>query len=355
MWIYKNKLMLLMSILLICNSCMPEEIDICENKNGLFQYADFPIGAALDRELLETNPAYRKIVIEQFNRISMESAWVWAYVHPEKDVFNFTDFDYFVDFAKTYNKEIIGHTLVYFDYHPHWLNSFEGEQEDWKKILETHIKSIVSKYQGDIKAWIVVNEAFNEDGTLRDSPWLKHIGPEYIELAFKWAREADPNAILFYNDFGLELNPVKLDAVLRTMKDLKAKGIPIDGIGTQLHIYKEFPEVFEINRMATKIQHDGWLIYYSEIDISLNVLENIIMPSESDLLRQKYLMKEIVKGYLQINENQQFGISFWNVSDHDTWIRDFFNRDDWPCMYDDFYQPKPMYYGIMEALCEASN
>lgn len=334
---------------LSCNKKTSDTLT-CDDKVGLHNYADFPIGSAVDQYELRNNPAYRNIVIEQFDRISMENAWLWTNVHPAKNYFDWTDFDYLVNFAETYDKDIIGHSLVYFDYNPSWLNSYLGSREAWIELLKNHINTIVSRYKGRISAWIVVNEAFNDDGTLRKSIWLDNIGPDYIELAYRFAHEADPDAVLFYNDYGLALNPVKLKAVLRTMKTLKSQGMPLDGIGTQLHIHNEFPEVFEINRMATEIQKDGWLIYYSEIDISINIFGTKTSPSQADLDRQKFLLKEVVKGFKQLNKRQQYGISFWNVGDRDTWIRYTFNRNDWPCMYDDFYKPKPMYCGIKEAL-----
>ena len=347
----KEKIIILIILSLIV-SCKQEALQICDDNIGLKDLTNIKIGSAIDKFYLENNASYREKVIKHFDRISMENAWLWYKVHPEKDVYNWEEFDYLVSFAEQYNKDIIGHSLVYHDYLPQWVNDFNGTKNDWEEILKNHIQTLIGRYKGRIKAWIVVNEAFNSDGTLRSSVWLKHIGPQYIELAFKWAREADPTAKLFYNDFDLELNQTKLKAVLRTMKDLKVNGTPIDGIGTQLHINKEFPEVFEIYRMTKQIQDEGWLVYFSEIDISLNLLGKTNIPTTHDLMQQKYLVKEIIRAFKQINPEQQYGISFWNVGDQDSWIRYTFHRIDFPCMFDDNYKAKPMYCGVKEALTE---
>ena len=347
----KEKIIILIILSLIV-SCKQEALQICDDNIGLKDLTNIKIGSAIDKFYLENNASYREKVIKHFDRISMENAWLWYKVHPEKDVYNWEEFDYLVSFAEQYNKDIIGHSLVYHDYLPQWVNDFNGTKNDWEEILKNHIQTLIGRYKGRIKAWIVVNEAFNSDGSLRTSVWLKHIGPKYIELAFKWAREADPTAKLFYNDFDLELNQTKLKAVLRTMKDLKVNGTPIDGIGTQLHIKKEFPEVFEIYRMTKQIQDEGWLVYFSEIDISLNLLGKTNIPTTHDLMQQKYLVKEIIRAFKQINPEQQYGISFWNVGDQDSWIRYTFHRIDFPCMFDDNYKAKPMYCGVKEALTE---
>lgn len=340
----------LITIGLISQTCSKDEIIFCEDNESLYLDSDFPIGVAVSTDLLQYNDIYREIAINQFNRISGERAWLYDRVHPHKDIFNWSDYDSLVSFAKQYDKDIIGHSLVYHDYLPYWLENFNGSTQDWEDILKEHIQTIVSKYKGDIDSWIVVNEAFNEDGTLRNSIWKKNIGSSYLSKAFEWAHEANPNATLFYNDYNLALNRNKLDAVLKLLESLKSNGVPIDGLGCQLHIFDEFPEVSEINNMALKIQQHHLLVYYSEIDISLNINKKYSSPSEDMLLRQKRKLKGIVKGYQQLDAKYKYGISFWNISDADTWIRENFNRIDWPCMWDDNYQPKPMYCGIKEAL-----
>ena len=337
-------------IALILNSCSKEKISHCSDNGSLYVNSDFPIGVAISTDLLQYHDKYREITKNQFNRISGETAWLYGRVHPGKDLYNWSDYDTLVKFAETYNKDIVGHSLVYHDYLPYWLTEFSGSKSDWEAILKNHIQTIVSRYKGKIDTWIVVNEAFNEDGTLRNSIWKENIGPSYISKAFTWAHEANPDAKLFYNDYNLALNRNKLNAVLELLKTFKENGIPVDGLGCQLHIYDQFPEISEINEMALRIQQSDLLVYYSEIDISLNLYSKHSSPSDKMLMNQKRKLKGIVNGYKRLDKKYQYGISFWNVSDADTWIRSNFDRIDWPCMWDDNYEPKPMYCGIKEAL-----
>ncbi len=335
---------------MIITSCSKDEISYCDDNEPLYINSDFPIGVAISTDLLQYNDRYREITISQFNRISGETAWLYDRVHPHKDLFNWSDYDTLVKFGETYDKDIVGHSLVYHDYLPYWLTEFSGSKSDWEAILKDHIQTIVSRYKGKIDTWIVVNEAFNEDGTLRNSIWKENIGSSYISKAFIWAHEANPDAKLFYNDYNLALNRNKLNAVLRLLKTFKENGIPVHGLGCQLHIFDQFPEISEINEMALKIQQNDLLVYYSEIDISLNIYSKYNSPTNEMLMNQKRKLKGIVNGYKRLDKKYQYGISFWNVSDADTWIRNNFDRIDWPCMWDDNYEPKPMYCGIKEAL-----
>ena len=340
----------LLSLGLSLTTCSKEELTLCNDDMALHLLADFPIGAAVSTDLLLYHDKYRNITKTQFNRISGETAWLYGRVHPYRDVYDWRDYDTLVRFAERYNKDVVGHSLVYHDYLPDWLLNFSGSRSDWEAVLKDHVQTIVSRYKGKIDTWIVVNEAFNEDGTLRNSIWKEHIGPSYIAKAFRWAHEANPNATLFYNEYNLALNRNKLDAVLRLLKTLKTNGVPIHGLGCQLHIYSEFPEVEDINEMALKVQQHDLLVYYSEIDISLNLYGKHDAPTSDMLMQQKRKLKGLVKGYKRLDPAYQFGISFWNIADADTWIRPNFNRIDWPCMWDDHYEPKPMYCGIKEAL-----
>ncbi len=345
-----NSLLGIILIGILFTSCSKPELSLCDDDTPLYLNADFPIGAAIDVDWLASHREYKDIAASQFNRISGERAWLLYKVHPQRYVYDWSEYDTLVNFAQRNNQDFVGHSLVYHDFLPNWLNEFEGSKAEWEAILKDHIQTIVSRYKGKIGTWIVVNEAFNEDGTLRNSVWKKNIGPSYIAKAFKWAREADPEAKLFYNEYNLALNRNKLDAVLRLLKTFKETNIPVDGLGCQLHIFNEYPEVSEINDMAMGVQKADLLVYYSEIDISMNSISKYKAPTDEMLMRQKAKLKAIVNGYKRLDKKYQYGISFWNISDADTWIRYYFNRADWPCMWDENFQPKPMYCGIKEAL-----
>lgn len=216
--------------------------------------------------------------------------------------------------------------------------------------MKLHIQTIVEHFKNKVTAWDVVNEAFNEDGTLRNSIWKQKIGIGYIEKAFLFANEANPNALLFYNDYNLESNPIKRNSVLSLLKNLRNRGVKVDGIGVQMHVSTYYPEPTQIAIAFQEIITDKFKIHVSELDISVNPLGKNIIPSESLFNEQANLLGSIVFNYNQIPKQYQYGITFWGISDKNSWIRSFYNREDYPLLYDDNYMPKPCYYKIYKVL-----
>jgi endo-1,4-beta-xylanase len=154
------KFKLLLYLLITNLSCRKEEINFCEDDMGLHELTGTPIGSAIDKAYLETNPDYRAKVIQHFDKISMENAWIWYKAHPRKDLYDWEEFDYLLNFAEQYNKDVVGHSLVYHDYLPKWVHDFKVTRSEWEDILEDHIKTIASRYRGRIKTWIVGEKRF---------------------------------------------------------------------------------------------------------------------------------------------------------------------------------------------------
>lgn len=310
----------------------------------------FPMGAAVNVSLLKSNSNYRNLVVKEFNSITAENAMKFASVHPSKDVYNFADSDYLVDFAKANGKRVHGHTLNWYKSLPDWVTNFQGTTADWENLLKTHIQTVVGHFKGKVVSWDVINEAIDEDGTMRNSIWLQKLGADYIGRAFQYAHEADPDALLFYNDYGHEFGPTKRTAILNLVTSLKNKGIPIDGIGLQMHTrvtQSDANLASAINLAAAT----GLKIHISELDIALNPDNNQALTYTSALGEQqaaKY--KFIVKTYNAIPKSQQFGITTWNVTDADSWIPSNYNRPDWPLPFDTQYQRKAAYQGILDGV-----
>jgi endo-1,4-beta-xylanase len=312
--------------------------------------ADFRVGVATDIDLLKANTDYRNIIIKQFNVILPVEAYLVSEIQPQQGVFDFSKLDYLADFCKTYSKHMEGANLFYQLYLPKWLEHFEGDKNAWETLAKNHIQTVVKRYKGVIESWMVVNEALNEDGTLAGNIWMQHIGYDYIEKFYTWAHEADPDAKLFYNDFDLENNVQKLDAALKLADMLRSKGIRIDGIGMQMHNQIQFPTPEEVNKAVLKIANRNYLVYFSEWDISFNLLKNKTVLTQEMKQEQKDLVNAMVKGYRSLPAKYRYGISVWGVGDADSWIRKNFNRIDWPLLYDDNYKAKPAYCGFAEAL-----
>jgi endo-1,4-beta-xylanase len=346
----KMKKVCLLSLLIFFLGCKKEEISKCNDNIGLFTLSNYPIGTAIDFTELESNPLYKSVAIKQFNSITAENIFKADYIHPEPLLFNWTQADSLVSFCENNSKRLHGHTLIWHKQLPQWVLDFQGSPSDWEQLMKVHIQTIVAHFKNKVKAWDVVNEAFNEDGTLRNSIWRQKIGIGYIEKAFQFAKEADPNTLLFYNDYNLESNPIKRKSVLSLLKNIRSKGVKVDGIGIQMHVSTYYPEASQIASSFQEIAADNFKIHVSELDISVNPLSKDIIPNEQLFIEQANLLGSIVFNYNQIPKQYQYGITFWGISDKNSWIRNFYNREDYPLLYDDNYLPKPCYCKLMTIL-----
>jgi len=331
-----------------------------EDTTTLKNVAPFKVGAAIDVSLLQNNPAYRSILIEQHNSITTENALKWPTVHPAENTFDFTGGDYIAAFCAANNKRMHGHCLVWYMGNPNWLNQFLGDSIAWEKLFKTHIQTVVAHYKGKSSSWDVVNEAFrDEDGSLRvndkktndGSIWARHLGRDYIARAFIYAHEADSTALLFYNDYGQEWNTRKTDSIIAMVNDFKKRRIPISGIGMQMHTDINASE----NGISTAIQQlvsTGLLIHISELDVSVNP-SNDPTVTFTNTLSQKQADRYgfIVHQYKQlVPAVQSYGITTWNVTDMDSWIVTYLQHKDWPLLFDKISQRKPAYYSFRNAL-----
>jgi len=322
-----------------------------DNHAQLYKKADFPVGVAVNTGRLLRDTRYRDLIISEFNSLTAENSMKPLSIHPNRNQFDFDETDELMEFCNKYNKRLHGHTLVWYKDNPKWMEKFQGSKAEWEMMLKDHIQTIISHCKSVVRSWDVVNEAFNDDGSLRQNIWLKNIGEDYIEKSFRFAFEADPSAKLFYNDFDLESKPEKLNAVLRFLKKLQAKGAKIDGIGMQMHINVNSPYITDINLAVMKVESYGFLIHYSELDIS-TVKTGKFLTSRKHLLNvQGSRMKEIVGGYRNVDAEQRFGITMWGLSDEDSWLYHK-NDHDRPLLFDNRYKPKPAYTGFLDGLKE---
>lgn len=332
-----------MFLAMLLTGCRKNQLDNCDLQTPLFSFSSFPIGVAVDDLLLQNDSMYQHICVTQFNRASPENLFKPAFIQPEENLFNWIESDRFVEFLQSKQMRIHGHTLVWHQQNPAWMNQFQGDRTAWETMLRNHIYQIVGRYRSSILSWDVVNEAFMEDGSLRQNIWLQHIGPTYIEKAFRWAHEANPEAKLFYNDYGMETNPTKRNAVIQFFSNLRLKGVPIDGLGLQMHVDIHFTDMIMIEKAIQEVAAHHFLLHLSEVDISLNPLGKDYTLNNKDLKDQADMMYRICKSYKSIQPNLQFGITFWGISDQHSWIRSYFNRLDYPLLFDENYVPKPIY------------
>jgi endo-1,4-beta-xylanase len=326
--------------------------------------APFKIGAAIDVSLLQTDATYRNTLLQQHSSITTENTLKWQSVHPDQNTFNFTGGDYIGDFCLSNNKRLHGHCLIWYQANPAWLNNFTGDSLAWEVLFKTHIQTVVAHYKGKATGWDVVNEAFHDqDGSLRVQDinpgdnfddgciWARHLGRDYIARAFQYAHEADPAALLFYNDYGQEWSDRKTDSIIGMINDFMARGIPVNGLGLQMHTDISASND-GISKAIQKLANTGLRIHISELDISVNTSNNSNVSFSAALSQQQAdKFAYIVQQYkLLVPPVQQYGITTWNLSDKDSWIRSYLKRNDWPLLFDDNYLRKPAYYSFRNEL-----
>jgi endo-1,4-beta-xylanase len=310
----------------------------------------FPVGASINPRMLIENEAYRVIANTEFTGMTAENHMKMMMIHPEADRFDFSKGDEILNFAIASGKRMHGHTLVWHNQVPQWMKDYQGDQKAWEELLKNHIQTVVRHYKGKIAGWDVVNESFLDDGSLRPSLWADHI-PDYIAKSFQWAHEADPAAILFYNDYGQDGKPKKMQAILDLVADMKRRGIPLHGLGLQMHINVDSKRN-ELQEVLDKSAATGLKIHLSELDIAVNPKNNPDFVYEEKIAwAQAELFNYVFQSYAMIPVNQQYGITFWNISDKDSWLRGYFKRPkEYPLLFDDNYAKKPAYTSLINAL-----
>jgi len=245
----------------------------------------FVIGAAINSAQITGQDQRGVALIDaQFNSISPENVLKWERVHPELGRYDFGLADQYVDFGVEHHMFIVGHTLVWHNQVPLWVFQDDNgnllTRDALLARLKDHIDTVVGRYKGKIQSWDVVNEVLNEDGTLRQSLWYKIIGPDYIEKAFQFAHEADPEAQLFYNDYNLE-NDAKLKGAIALVKKLKSEGIPITGVGIQGHDHLDWPSAEQEDVAISAFAALGVKVAITELDMT--VLPNAGAQPSADI------------------------------------------------------------------------
>ncbi|MDR9831212.1 endo-1,4-beta-xylanase [Vibrio sp. FNV 38] len=319
----------------------------------------YPIGTALPAGDAENSVHSRDdlqhIVQQHFNQITAENIMKPQYLQPVEGEFFFEDADVLVGFAQEIGASVHGHTLVWHSQIPQWMNACSSESQ-CSDIMTSHISAVASQFAGKVVSWDVVNEAFNDDGSYRNegdngSVWYRNIGKDYILKAFVSAREADANAELYYNDYNIEYNDAKLDAVLTMVDELQAANAPIDGIGFQMHVGIEQPTLELITAALSRAVETGLKVKVTELDVRLNHDGNYSSLTLELAEKQQQRYQEIVAAYLgMVPEAQRGGLSVWGVSDSDSWIRDLYGNPDWPLLFDDQLAQKPAIQGFADGL-----
>lgn len=320
----------------------------------------FPIGVAVGpRNLAGEEAAF---ITKQFNSLTPENAMKMGPIHPREDVYNWRDADSIVNFAQHHGMRVRGHNLCWHEQTPDWLfKDSTGKQVSKQVLLESlrqHIYTIVKRYKGKIYAWDVVNEAIddNPNNFLRNSMWYQICGEDFIAKAFEYAHEADPNAVLFYNDYNTE-RPEKMERVYKLLKKLVGAKVPINAVGLQAHWSLMEPSAAELRNTIEKFASLGLKVQITELDVSIYPWEKerrALRPGEKGELTPELEQKQVAKykevfGILRQYKNVITGVTFWNISDRYTWLDEYpvRGRKNFPLLFDTNLHPKKAFYEVI--------
>jgi N-sulfoglucosamine sulfohydrolase len=323
-------------------------------------YADhFPVGMAVNAGKLASGDAYyREVVLKHFNAVTGENAFKWESLHPEEGRYDFREADRIADFAREHGLKLWGHALVWHHQRPDWIFEDNGKPATRELVLRRmrdHIQTVVGRYKDVIYGWDVVNEAIaDEEGTyLRESEWYKSIGEDYIEIAFRYAREADPEVLLCYNDYSLA-SPDKRDKLERLLRGLLEKGTPIDIVGFQSHYSLYWPPVAEVGKSLAMVTGLGLRVAISEIDMSLYKVGDKSkkyedgLPPEMEIL-QGLRYAELMNLYVEWSHAIE-RVTFWDIFDASNW-RNYWpveGRTDYAGLIDRDNRPKAAFQAVLD-------
>ncbi|MBW1654973.1 endo-1,4-beta-xylanase [Flavobacterium quisquiliarum] len=329
---------------------------------------DFYIGTALSADQIqEKNTKEDSLIKKEFNAITAENIMKSMYMHPQKDKYDFALSDKFVAYGEKNKMFVHGHTLIWHSQLAPWMEKI-ADSTEMKAFMKDHITTIVSKYKDRINSWDVVNEALNDDGTLRKSVFLNTLGEKYLVDAFKLAEKADPKAQLYYNDYNIE-EPAKRAGAIALIKKIKAEGGKVDGVGIQGHWRLQSPSIEEIEKSILEYSALGIKVAFTELDIT-------VLPNPWDLkgadVNQKFegnpkmnpfpeklpdsVQTQLAERYASIfklflkHKDKISRVTFWGVHDGQSWLNDWpiKGRTNYPLPFDKELKHKPAYDSILK-------
>jgi endo-1,4-beta-xylanase len=311
----------------------------------------FSVGMITRSSYVNSGGQHTQILKDEFNNLTSEYEMKMNVMYPSEGNYDFSAGDAIANFAQANNMDVHGHALIWHNATPNWVENFAGTDAEFEAMVEDYITTTVNHFKDRVRSWDVVNEAL-EDGSgnpLRNSVFRQKMGDDYIKKCFQFARNADPDAILFYNDYNMASDPNKRAAMFALVDSL---GDLCDGVGAQMHISYNGPSAANIQAVANGTVSRGKKLHFSELDIRTNPEKNANVTSLSTdrANSQKAKFKEVVEIYNAIPLDNKFALTTWGLRDNESWLLDFWGVPDWPLMFDENYNKKPAYDGFIEAL-----
>ena len=308
------------------------------------------IGTAINADALQFDANYRALAGEEFNVITPENVFKFESLSYAQGRYFWRNADALVSWAAENDLRIRGHTLVWHNQQPRWLRDLTNEELE--AALEAHIKTVVGRYKGQVQEWDVVNEAVDDNGSLRDTIWLRAIGPDYIAKAFYWAHEADPDAILYYNDYNGDSPGRKADAIYELVAGLVEDGVPIHGVGLQMHLnWKERRQATtgDIRQVMDRLGRLGLRASVTEMNVGIY---NPQQPYEAMLELQAEMYAEVARACVEAPNCNTLVV--WGLSDQYAWVPSWRVPEDSPLLFDEDFNPKPAYFALAQVLSTAN-
>lgn len=359
---------LFVMVLVSCGATKQQKLSLKDALEGKFY-----IGTALNTtQILGTDTGAIRVVETQFNSITPENVMKCEVIHPQENEFNFDLADKFVDFGEQNGMKIIGHTLIWHSQLAPWFcvdeNGNDVSPEVLKERMKNHIHTIVGRYKGRVKGWDVVNEAIEDNGSWRNSKFYQILGEDFVRLAFEYAREADPSAELYYNDYSMA-NPGRRQGVINMVKKLQDQGVKVDGIGMQGHLNMDYPSIDEFEKSIIAFADLGVKIMITEMDLSVlpsprrDVGANVastyeyqkeINPYADGLpeeIQQKQFQRyaDFFRLFLK-HQDKIDRVTLWGVNDAQSWKNNWpvRGRTDYTLLFDRNNNPKPVVETIIK-------
>jgi endo-1,4-beta-xylanase len=313
------------------------------------------IGTAVRPEQL-SEAAYTATLGREYNLVEPEDAMKWWVLHSEAGRYDFRPADRIVQFASEHRMKVRGHTLVWGRNNPAWLTEAHYTSDQLSRVLQQHIETVVQHYRGQVFAWDVVNEALDENGKIRSSLWydqpgigLAGKGAAYIEQCFRWAHAADPDALLFYNEAGGEEVNAKSDAIYEMAKDFLRRGVPIHGVGFQMHVENLRVNTASVSANIARLTALGLQVHITELDVAIPVDAAGNALHAEDLQRQADIYRQIASACL--GHRGCTALQTWGFTDKYSWIGSHSHHTQGAALlFDRHYGAKPAYDALFGAM-----
>lgn len=296
------------------------------------------LGAAVNWELARSSRAYRRLFLAHYRSATPEIVMKMDALAPAPGRIDFTEADAFVRWARRHELAIHGHALVWGGQVPAWVKERDWQPGELRPWLESYVKTVVGHYRGRVDAWDVVNEPLAADGSPRRNFWLRELGPGYVADALRWAREANPGARLYVNDFNIEARSRKTHAMLALLKRLRDEGVPVDGIGLQSHLTSSFhPGRAELRSTMRRYAALGLTVDVSEMDVATR-------PGRQAALQQARIYRRVAAACRDLSACSRF--TTWGFTDASTWL----GTAKRPLPFTAAGDPKPAWRAIRDAM-----